>query len=44
MFCLDALIAGIIAAIIPAIIDIPIQISVCEIDIAKVSKPSSFNA
>ena len=44
MFCLDALIAGSIAAIIPAIIAIPIQINVCDVDIAKVSKPSSLNA
>ena len=32
------------AAIIPAIIAIPIQINVCEIDIENVSKPSSLSA
>ncbi len=41
MFCLDALIAGRIAAITPAIIEIPIHNAVCGTDTANTVKPSS---
>ena len=41
MFCLDALIAGRIAAITPAIIEIPIHNAVCGTDTANTVNPSS---
>ena len=42
MFCLDALIAGRIAAITPAIIEIPIHNAVCGTDTANTVKPLSL--
>ena len=41
IFCLDARIAGIIAARIPAIIEIPIHCKVCSVETTNVSKPWS---
>ena len=43
MFCLDALIAGSIAAMTPAIIAMPIHKNVCGIETANTVNPSSAN-
>ena len=43
MFCLAALIAGSIAAMIPAIIAIPIHKNVCGMETANTVNPSSAN-